>query len=181
MAKTLLGVSEDMTWDAYFKEAAKKSLIQITMLKKGAAEKGITWNDDMQKELTPPWTPWSPTPSPPARARRVPQAALRQQHDQEEIFKGILKDTIIASHYQQDYIDSLQYTDEELQKYYEENKNSFDVANYEMITFNGAAASHQGRRWQHRPAHSRRRAPPPRRRPRTPPPRAGDRQGRHPA
>ena len=51
MAKTLLGVSEDMTWDAYFKEAAKKSLIQITMLKKGAAEKGITWNDDMQKEL----------------------------------------------------------------------------------------------------------------------------------
>ena len=39
------------------------------------------------------------------------------------------------------YIDSLQYTDEELQKYYEENKNSFDVANYEMITFNGAAAS----------------------------------------
>ena len=42
MAKTLLGVSEDMTWDAYFKEAAKKSLIQITMLKKGAAEKGIT-------------------------------------------------------------------------------------------------------------------------------------------
>ena len=49
MAKTLLGVSEDMTWDAYFKEAAKKSLIQITMLKKGAAEKGITWNDDMHK------------------------------------------------------------------------------------------------------------------------------------
>ena len=58
-----------------------------------------------------------------------------------KIFQGILKDTIIASHYQQDYIDSLTYTDDELQKYYEENKNSFDVANYEMITFNGAAAS----------------------------------------
>ena len=51
MAKTLLGVSDDMTWDAYFRDAAKKSLIQITMLKKGAAEKNITWNDDMQKEL----------------------------------------------------------------------------------------------------------------------------------
>ena len=58
-----------------------------------------------------------------------------------KIFQGILKDTIIASHYQQDYIDSLTYTDDELQKYYQENKNSFDVANYEMITFNGAAAS----------------------------------------
>ena len=69
MAKTLLGVSEDMTWDAYFKDAAKKSLIQITMLKKGAAEKGITWNDDMQKELDSTMDPWPPMPSPPVRAR----------------------------------------------------------------------------------------------------------------
>ena len=37
--------------------------------------------------------------------------------------------------------EELKLTDEELQKYYEENKNSFDVANYEMITFKGAAAS----------------------------------------
>lgn len=39
MAKTLLGVSDDMTWDAYFRDAAKKSLIQITMLKKGRRRK----------------------------------------------------------------------------------------------------------------------------------------------
>ena len=38
-AKMMLGVTEDMTWDAYFRDAAKKSLIQLTMLKKGAAEK----------------------------------------------------------------------------------------------------------------------------------------------
>ncbi len=28
-AKRMLGVSEDMTWDAYFRDAAKKSLIQL--------------------------------------------------------------------------------------------------------------------------------------------------------
>lgn len=98
-----------------------------------------------------------------------------------KIFKGILKDTIIASHYQQDYIDSLQYTDEELQKYYEENKNSFDVANYEMITFKGRRRLHQGRRRQHRSAHrggERRRPAEGQGRRRR---RAGDRQVRHPA
>ena len=129
MAKTLLGVSDDMTWDAYFRDAAKKSLIQITMLKKGAAEKNITPG--------PGPSPWPP-------AGKSEGEYLKQLYGSnmtKKIFQGILKDTIIASHYQQDYIDSLQYTDEELQKYYEENKNSFDVANYEMITFNGAAAS----------------------------------------
>ena len=142
MAKTLLGVSEDMTWDAYFKDAAKKSLIQITMLKKGAAEKGITWNDDMQKELD------STMDKSAGKSEGEYLKQLYGSNMTKKIFQGILKDTIIASHYQQDYIDSLQYTDEELQKYYEENKNSFDVANYEMITFNGAAcpAEGQGRR-----------------------------------
>lgn len=141
MAKTLLGVSDDMTWDAYFKEAAKKSLIQITMLKKGAAEKGITWNDDMQKELDSTMDTLASYAKSAGKSEGEYLKQLYGSNMTKKIFQGILKDTIIASHYQQDYIDSLQYTDEELQKYYEENKNSFDVANYEMITFNGAAAS----------------------------------------
>ena len=141
MAKTLLGVSEDMTWDAYFKDAAKKSLIQITMLKKGAAEKGITWNDDMQKELDSTMETLASYAKSAGKSEGEYLKQLYGSNMTKKIFQGILKDTIIASHYQQDYIDSLTYTDEELQKYYEENKNSFDVANYEMITFNGAAAS----------------------------------------
>ncbi|HAZ67050.1 MAG: peptidylprolyl isomerase [Oscillibacter sp.] len=141
MAKTLLGVSEDMTWDAYFKEAAKKSLIQITMLKKGAAEKGITWNDDMQKELDSTMDTLASYAKSAGKSEGEYLKQLYGSNMTKKIFQGILKDTIIASHYQQDYIDSLTYTDDELQKYYQENKNSFDVANYEMITFNGAAAS----------------------------------------
>ena len=141
MAKTLLGVSDDMTWDAYFRDAAKKSLIQITMLKKGAAEKNITWNDDMQKELDSTMETLATYAKSAGKSEAEYIKQLYGSNMTVKIFKGILKDTIIASHYQQDYINSLQYTDEELQKYYEENKNSFDVANYEMITFKGAAAS----------------------------------------
>ena len=140
-AKMMLGVSEDMTWDAYFRDAAKKSLIQLTMLKKGAAEKGLTFDDDMQKEIDSTLETFSTYAK---KAGYSTSAYLKLMYGNNmtmSTFKSILKDTVLASHYQQDYIDSLQYTDEELQKYYEENKNSFDVANYEMITFNGAAAS----------------------------------------
>ena len=168
MAKTLLGVSEDMTWDAYFKDAAKKSLIQITMLKKGAAEKGITWNDDMQKELDSTMDTLASYAKSAGKSEGEYLKQLYGSNMTKKIFQGILKDTIIASHYQQDYIDSLQYTDEEIQKYYEENKNSFDVANYEMIP--STAQPPPPRTPTATPSSPpRRRAPLPCRRPRTPP------------
>ena len=135
-AKMMLRVSEDMTWDAYFRDAAKKSLIQLT-----AAEKGMTFNDDMQKEVDRTVETFSTYAK---KAGYSTSAYLKLMYGNNmtmSTFKSILKDTLLASHYQQDYIDSLTYTDDELQKYYQENKNSFDVANYEMITFNGAAAS----------------------------------------
>ena len=85
-----------------------------------------------------------------------------------KIFQGILKDTIIASHYQQDYIDSLQYTDEELQKYYEENKNSFE---WPTMRWSPSTAQPPPPRTPTATPSSppRRRAPLPCRRPRTPP------------
>ena len=107
----------------------------------GAAEKGITWNDDMQKELDSTMDTLASYAKSAGKSEGEYLKQLYGSNMTKKIFQGILKDTIIASHYQQDYIDSLTYTDDELQKYYEENKNSFDVANYEMITFNGAAAS----------------------------------------
>ena len=141
MAKTLLGVSEDMTWDAYFKDAAKKSLIQITMLKKGAAEKGITWNDDMQKELDSTMETLASYAKSAGKSEGEYLKQLYGSNMTKKIFQGILKDTIIASHYQQDYIDSLTYTDEEVETYYNEHKNNFDVADYEYIYFKGTADS----------------------------------------
>ena len=105
-----------------------------------SSEKGITWNDDMQKELDSTMETLATYAKSAGKSEAEYIKQLYGSNMTVKIFKGILKDTIIASHYQQDYIDSLTYTDDELQKYYQENKNSFDVANYQMITFNGAAA-----------------------------------------
>ena len=140
-AKMMLGVSEDMTWDAYFRDAAKKSLIQLTMLKKGAAEKGMTFNDDMQKEVDSTVETFSTYAK---KAGYSTSAYLKLMYGNNmtmSTFKSILKDTLLASHYQQDYIDSLTYTDEEVETYYNEHKNNFDVADYEYIYFKGTADS----------------------------------------
>ena len=125
-AKMLLGVSEDMTWDAYFRDAAKKTLIQLTMLKKGAAEKGLTFDDDMQKEIDSTLETFSTYAK---NAGYSTSAYLKLMYGNNmtmSTFKSILKDTVLASHYQQDYIDSLTYTDEEVETYYNEHKNNFD-------------------------------------------------------
>ena len=140
-AKMMLRVSEDMTWDAYFRDAAKKSLIQLTMLKKGAAEKGMTFNDDMQKEIDSTLETFSTYAK---KAGYSTSAYLKLMYGNNmtmSTFKSILKDTVLASHYQQDYIDSLTYTDEEVETYYNEHKNNFDVADYEYIYFKGTADS----------------------------------------
>ena len=140
-AKMMLGVTEDMTWDAYFRDAAKKSLIQLTMLKKGAAEKGLTFDDDMQKEIDSTLETFSTYAK---KAGYSTSAYLKLMYGNNmtmSTFKSILKDTVLASHYQQDYIDSLTYTDEEVETYYNEHKNNFDVADYEYIYFKGTADS----------------------------------------
>ena len=140
-AKMMLGVGEDMTWDAYFRDAAKKSLIQLTMLKKGAAEKGLTFDDDMQKEIDSTLETFSTYAK---NAGYSTSAYLKLMYGNNmtmSTFKSILKDTVLASHYQQDYIDSLTYTDEEVETYYNEHKNNFDVADYEYIYFKGTADS----------------------------------------
>ena len=140
-AKMMLGVTEDMTWDAYFRDAAKKSLIQLTMLKKGAAEKGLTFDDDMQKEIDSTLETFSTYAK---NAGYSTSAYLKLMYGNNmtmSTFKSILKDTVLASHYQQDYIDSLTYTDEEISQYYEDHKSTFDVAAYDYIRFTGSATS----------------------------------------
>lgn len=97
-AKMMLGVSEDMTWDAYFRDAAKKSLIQLTMLKKGAAEKGMTFNDDMQKEVDSTVETFSTYAK---KAGYSTSAYLKLMYGNNmtmSTFKSILKDKIGRAH-----------------------------------------------------------------------------------
>lgn len=57
------------------------------------------------------------------------------------VFEDMTKTSILLSDYQNDYKDSLTYTDEEISQYYEDHKSTFDVAAYDYIRFTGSATS----------------------------------------
>lgn len=59
----------------------------------------------------------------------------------ESIFKELCEMDALATHYQEQYLDSLTYTDAELEACYEADKNSFDTADYEYISFKATADS----------------------------------------
>ena len=143
MAKMLLGVTaeEDMTWDAFLKDTAKNNLAQNYVLSEKAKAEGITFDDHMQEEMQ-------------ADIDSITAYAKQQGYSFSDylklvygsnmtvsIFKDMYQMTALASHYQEEYVDSLSYTDAELEACYEADKNSFDVADYQYISFKATADS----------------------------------------
>lgn len=143
MAKMLLQVSDegDITWDQYLKDTAKKNLTQTYLLSEKAKAAGFTFDEHMQEEMD-------------AAIDSITSYAKSMGYSFSEylklsygsnmttgVFKELYEMSMLATHYEEDYIDSLSYTDEELETCYEANKSTFDVADYEYISFKATADS----------------------------------------
>lgn len=122
------------TWYDYFLDQAITSLTEVTMLNHAAQEAGYTLpaagqayvdNQIEQLGLT-------------ARASGyTTESYLRANYGSymtEKIYREILTARVTATYYEQDYQDGLTYSDEELESYYQENKNSLDTFNYSVFT-----------------------------------------------
>lgn len=141
MAKLMLGVDEDMTWDAYLKQNAKNQLIQMTVLNKAAKDAGFEFTDDMQAQVDKNMDQLASY----AKQKGVSTAAyLKNVYGKNmttSVFKKLLTEGIYVSAYDQSYQNDLSYTDDQIAAYYADNKNDFDVVNYEYILFKGTADS----------------------------------------
>ena len=144
MAKLLLQVDTegDITWDQYLKDTAKKNLTQIYLLSEKAKAEGMTFDEHMQEEMQ------ANIDSVTAYAKQQNgmtfASYLKRVYGSNmtvDIFKELYQMDSLATHYQEEYLESLTYTDADLEACYEADKNSFDTADYEYITFNAAAAS----------------------------------------
>lgn len=141
MAKMMLGVDEDMTWDAYFKQDAVKKLTEVTMTVKAAEEAGFAFTDEMQQEVDSTLDTLATYAKQNGYDTAAYLKAIYGSKMTMSSFKSILHDGILASHFQEDHLNSLTYTDEQVDNYYNENKSSFDVTSYESIYFKGTADS----------------------------------------
>ncbi len=140
-----LGIEQEegveQTWHEYFTEAAKTSLVQLTALKRAAEAENFTFTDEMQEEMDSTMDLMELY----AQQNGMPTAsyikAVFGDTMTTSVFEKIVKDNTIAAYYEQSYLDSLEYSDEDIDAYYTKNAGSFDTVDYDYIYFKGTAAS----------------------------------------
>lgn len=142
-AKMLLQVDAegDTTWDEYLKSTAEKNLAQVYLLSEKAKAEGMTADDEHTQEEIQAVLDSNTTYA--KQNGTTLSGFLKRAYGSKmtvSLFKEMLAMDALASHYREAYVDSLSYTDAELEACYAADPNSFDVADYEYISFKATAA-----------------------------------------
>ena len=142
-AKALLGVTDQgsLTWSQYLLNKAKSDLQATQSLRAAADKENYTWTDHMQTEYDKLVDTVKSAAKTAGYSYKNYVKAMYGSLVTPGVFEDMAKTSILLSDYQNDYKDSLTYTDEEISQYYEDHKSTFDVAAYDYIRFTGSAAS----------------------------------------
>ena len=136
-ARSYLGVDKEMTWDAYLKDQAVKTLTQITKLGNLAKENGYTFTDEMQKDLDASLDSIKAAAKEYGVSQNAYLKALYGNNMTIANYTKMWKQYAIANAYSEDHEESLSYSESDLDAYYQEHKNDLDEVSYEVIYFNG--------------------------------------------
>ena len=142
-AKALLGVTDQgsLTWSQYLLNKAKSDLQATQSLRAAADKENYTWTDHMQAEYDKLVDTVKSSAKNAGYSYKNYIKAMYGSLVTPGVFEDMTKTSILLSDYQNDYKDSLTYTDEEISQYYEDHKSTFDVAAYDYIRFTGSATS----------------------------------------
>ena len=143
MAKMLMGVAaeEETTWDAYLKDIAKQNLAQTHLLYQAAVENGYGVDDDVQAQIDQNKEALASYASMAGYSSREYLKLVYGSNMDEATFEKMLTMILVAGAYEEDYAASLTYTDDELEAYYQSDKECFDFADVEYIFFSSSAPS----------------------------------------
>lgn len=143
MAKMFLGVDsdEDMTWDAYLKEQAKKAAAETYAKVKAAKAEGMTLSEESISQMDSVVDSMRSYAKANGYSEKSFLKAVYGSSMTPAVFSQTLSDTLLAQQYQDTYLAGLTYTDEQLEAQYEAERQEFDRADYESILFNGTAPS----------------------------------------
>ena len=139
-------ISEDFdTWDDYFKDAAKQNLVQVTALCDAAKKAGITLDEDDQHEVDEQFS-YIELSAKQYKYSSVSKylQAVYGNGVTKKVARHMLELSQLASKYSQQQYDSYTYTDEQIAENYAENKNSYDVFNYQYYLVQAATEETTG-------------------------------------
>lgn len=142
-AKMMLGISseEEMTYQQYFMDSTKKSLVELTVMLRKAEEDGYTFTEEMQADVDATLKSVDEAAKSNGMSSGAYLKALFGPNMTSGTFEKVLKDSVLVSHYMKSHQESLSYTDEQIESYYQGHKANFDVAAYDYIYFKGTAPS----------------------------------------
>lgn len=143
IAKTLLDVSDEgeVTWDTYLKDTAKTNLTQAYLLSEMAKAEGDIDEDHINEEIDEALDSINTSAKSQGYSLSAYLKLLYGSNMTVDTFREMAMMQELASHYMEEYIDSLTYTDDELEACYQEDKDLFDAASYEYISFKATAPS----------------------------------------
>ena len=126
-------ISEEFdTWEDYFKDAGKQSLVQVTALCDAAEKAGITLDEDDQHAVDEQFS-YIELSAKQYKYSSVSKylQAVYGNGVTKKVARHMLELSQLASKYSQQQYDSYTYTPEQIAANYAENKNSYDVFNYQ--------------------------------------------------
>ena len=126
---------KEMTWHEYFVSLAKQNLLSQTAVIKAAEADGFTFTDEMQDELKLTMD----TIAEYAKLNGMSSSAYLKSmfgaSMNAKTFQKMMGNAILVSYYQEKHWNDLSYTKDQINSYYDQNKNLFDVVDFEYIIF----------------------------------------------
>ncbi len=127
-----------MTWADYFKGQAVESMRFAHALKKAAADDGMKLEDEDLAEFDKTVASVKESAETNNLSYSKYISNVYGSNVTTSVYESCLKDQMLASKYATQYRDSLTYTEDEIQDYYEENKNSYDVVDGAYVSISTA-------------------------------------------
>ena len=112
---------ESMSWYDYFMDGTTAQVEQTLILAEAAKEAGVTLSEDDNKDIEETLAQITPENFAPGLTT-------------EEV-KECLELSLLAANYQTQVQEAIKYTDADLETYYTENKNTYDMVDYRMYSF----------------------------------------------
>lgn len=141
-AKALLGVTDEgITWDKYLLDKAKSNLASSQSLLAAAEKDGFTWTDDMQADYDDLIKTFKEAAKKAGYSYKNYIKAMYGTLVTPGVFEEMAKNSILLSAFQNNHLNSLNYTDEQIEQYYQDNQSTFNVAAYDYIRFSGTTSA----------------------------------------
>ena len=142
-ASSMLDVAEGTTWAEYFLDQGIEQMASVQNGLKQASEEGFEFPESVEEDVQENEAALkSAAEANGVSERRYLQGAYGSAMT-EGVYRTEMRRLLQYQSYISAYQDSLTYTEEELEAYYEENARDYDVVTYEAVIFSGTAPSTQ--------------------------------------